>query len=119
MADATADSETEIPLKVSLVERLRFEFSFVKGNFKILVLSWILVDFAREIPSTYYGLYVRALGGSAATVGFISFVSMITQSLVQLPGGYLADKYGRTFSFGAERSRFQAKMFLVHSNPAA
>ena len=105
MDDATADSETEIPLKVSLVERLRLEFSFVKGNFKILVLSWILVDFAREIPSTYYGLYVRALGGSAATVGFISFVSMITQSLVQLPGGYLADKYGRkmlisTMTFG-------------------
>ena len=29
------------------------------------------------------------------------------------------DEYGGTFSFGAERSRFQAKMFLVHGNPAA
>ena len=95
MYEAASDPETGVPPKKGLVERLRFEFSFVKGNFLILVLSWILVDFAREIPSTYYGLYVRALGGSAATVGFISFISMITQSLVQLPGGYLADKYGR------------------------
>ncbi|UCD43863.1 MAG: MFS transporter [Candidatus Bathyarchaeota archaeon] len=88
-----------------MIERFRNEFGFIKGNFLILVLSWILMDFAREIPGTYYGLYVKALGGSASIVGLIAFTSLITQALVQFPGGYLADKYGRkwlisTMTFG-------------------
>jgi len=92
-----------------LISRLLGEFDFIRGNFLILVLSWILMDFAREIPATYYGLYVRELGGSPATVGLIAFVAMVAQSLVQFPGGYLADKYGRkwlisSMTFGAAAS---------------
>jgi len=88
-----------------MIERLRKEFGFIKGNFLILVFSWILMDFAREMPGTYYGLYVKALGGSASIVGLIAFASIIAQALVQFPGGYLADKYGRkwlisTMTFG-------------------
>jgi hypothetical protein len=30
--------------------RLREEFSFVRGNYLILVVSWILMDFANEMP---------------------------------------------------------------------
>jgi len=88
-----------------MLSRLRSEFGFIRGNFLVLVLSWTLMDFAREIPGTYYGLYVKALGGSASIVGLIAFTSMIAQALVQFPGGYLADKYGRkwlisTMTFG-------------------
>ena len=106
---AQEGSQAAVQAKVGFLNRLHSEFGFIRGNFLILVLSWILMDFAREMPSTYYGLYVRALGGSAATIGLIGFVSMIAQSLVQFPGGYLADKYGRkwlisTMTFGVALS---------------
>ena len=93
MATADEESVSDAQNEGGIIERLRMEFGFIKGNFLILVFSWILMDFAREIPSTYYGLYVKELGGSAYIVGLIAFASMIAQALVQFPGGYLADKY--------------------------
>jgi MFS family permease len=92
-----------------LLSRIRSEFDFIQGNFLVLVLSWIIMDLASELPSTYYGLYVEALGGSATVIGLIGFVSMIAQALVMFPGGYLADKYGRrwlvsTMTFGLAMS---------------
>ena len=99
-------SETTVePEKSSILSRLRGEFSFIRGNFLVLALSWLIMDFASEMPSTYYGLYVKALGGSASIIGLIGSVSMVFQAIVQIPGGYLADKYGRrwlisTMTFG-------------------
>ncbi|UCH31826.1 MAG: MFS transporter [Candidatus Bathyarchaeota archaeon] len=86
-------------------ENLREQFSFVKGNYLILIISWILMDFAGELPGTYYSDYVIQLGGSATIIGLISLVSMLCLASVQFPGGYLADKYGRrwlvsTLTFG-------------------
>lgn len=75
--------------------RLTSGLSFMRGNFLILVVSWIILDFARELPGTYYPLYVQALGGTAATIGLIGAASTASQALVQFPGGYLADKMGR------------------------
>ena len=89
-----------------LVERLKTEFSFFRGNYLILVISWILMDFGNELPGTYYPDYVTGqLGGSATILGMIMFVSMISLASVQFLGGYLADKYGRrvlvsTLTFG-------------------
>ncbi|MCS7124202.1 MAG: MFS transporter [Candidatus Bathyarchaeota archaeon] len=90
---------------MSLKERLKDEFSFFKGNYLILVVSWILMDFAHELPGTYYSDYVIQLGGSPLILGLISFASLLTLASVQFPGGYLADKYGRrwlisTLTFG-------------------
>ncbi len=81
--------------ETGLLSRLRSEFGFIQGNFLIMVLSWFVLDFFSEMPGTYYPLYVKALGGSAATVGLIGSAGMIASALVQIPGGYLADKYGR------------------------
>ena len=91
--------------KSGLLSKVRSEFSFIRGNFLVLALSWLVMDLASEMPSTYYGLYVKALGGSASIIGLIGSVSMFFQALVQIPGGYLADKYGRrwlisTMTFG-------------------
>gem|GEM_PF-157296 len=86
-------------------ENLKEQFSFIKGNYLILIISWILMDFAGELPGTYYPDYVIQLGGSATIIGLISLVSMLCLASVQFPGGYLADKYGRrwlvsTMTFG-------------------
>jgi len=91
------------------LERLREEFSFVKGNYLVLVVSLILMDFAGEIPGTYYSDYVIQLGGSPTVIGLISMVSMLALASIQFPGGYLADKYGRrwlisTLTFGVALS---------------
>jgi len=74
---------------------LKKEFSFIKGNYAILVASWILIDFAMELPATYYSLYVLGLNATETILGMIGFVSFLVLASVQFPGGYLADKFGR------------------------
>jgi len=81
--------------KKGLLSRFRSEFGFIQGNFLVMVMSWIILDFASELPATYYPKYVEALGGTAAIIGLIGAVEMIARAVVQIPGGYMADKYGR------------------------
>jgi MFS family permease len=47
------------------------------------------------MPNTYYPLFVKELGGTAATIGLIGASMSIASAIVQIPGGYIADKYGR------------------------
>ncbi len=56
---------------MTLQSRMGKEFSFIKGNYAILVVSWILIDFASEIPATYYALYVLKLGATETILGMI------------------------------------------------
>ena len=41
--------------------KIQGKFSFFKENYLILVVSWIMMDFAEELPSTYYPDYVLQL----------------------------------------------------------
>ena len=93
--DAQKIAEVEETMSKSLLIRLSEEFGFIRGNFLIMVLSWLILDFAGEMPSTYYPKYVEALGGTAAIIGLIGAAELVARALVQIPGGYLADKYGR------------------------
>jgi len=95
-------------------ERLRGQFSFFVGNYMILIVSWILMDFAQELPGTYFSDYVLELGGSPTALGLITAASMLALAAVQFPGGYLADRYGRrwlvsTFTFAVALS------FIFHA----
>ncbi len=78
-----------------LTDKLRNEFSFVRGNYAVLVVSWILMDFAMELPATYYSLYVLELGATETILGMIGLFSFLALASMQFPGGYLADKFGR------------------------
>jgi MFS family permease len=94
---------------LKIKEKLKVEFSFFGGNYLILIISWILMDFAGELPGTYYPDYVIQLGGSPTILGLISFASLLALASVQFPGGYLADKHGRrwlisTLTFGVALS---------------
>ena len=80
---------------MTFVDRLKTEFSFIKGNYAILVASWILIDFAMELPATYYSLYVLKLGATETILGMIGLFSFLALASMQFPGGYLADKFGR------------------------
>ena len=61
--------------------------------------------FAGPIPQTYASLYYLSLGADDFLLSIIGFAGSIAIALVQLPGGYLADKHGRrwlvaTMSYG-------------------
>jgi MFS family permease len=86
---------------------LKREFSFVSGNYRILIISWIIMDIAMETPVPYYQPYVQALGGDQfpMALGVIGLANFLAMAAVAFPGGYLADKYGRrwlitTMTFG-------------------
>jgi MFS family permease len=80
---------------LTVADTLRNEFSFIKGNYAILITSWILIDFASELPATYYSLYVLQLGATETILGVIGLFSFLALASLQFPGGYLADKFGR------------------------
>jgi len=80
---------------LGFAERLKSNFSFFTGNYMVLIVSWILMDFAQELPGTYFSDYVLGLGGTPTALGLITAASMLALAAVQFPGGYLADRYGR------------------------
>ena len=84
---------------------LRREFSFITGNYRILVVSWIIMDIAMEMPAPNFQYYVEALGGTGVALGVIGLANFLAMAAVAFPGGYLADRYGRrwlitTMTFG-------------------
>lgn len=90
-----------------LINFLRREFGFVSGNYRILIISWVIMDIAMETPVPYYQPYVQALGGQEfpMALGIIGCANFLAMATVAFPGGYLADKYGRrwlitTMTFG-------------------
>ena len=80
---------------MKLISLFRSRYTFVKGNFLLLMLTWILMNFAGPIPGTYASLYFKGLGAGDFVLGVIGFAGTMALALVQFPGGYLADKHGR------------------------
>jgi DHA1 family tetracycline resistance protein-like MFS transporter len=92
---------------MGIADYLRKEFSFVTGNYRILIISWMIMDLAMEMPVPNYQYYVEALGGKEfpMALGIIGLANFLGMAAVAFPGGYLADKYGRrwlitTMTFG-------------------
>ena len=85
---------------------LRREFSFITGNYRILVISWIIMDLAMEMPNPNFQKYVvETLNGPDMALGLIGLANFLAMAVVAFPGGYLADKFGRrwlitTMTFG-------------------
>ena len=75
--------------------KIKNEFSFIQGNYKILFISWILMDIAWEMPNPNFQYYVEALGGTEVSLGIIGLANFLGMAVVAFPGGYLADKCGR------------------------
>jgi MFS family permease len=91
---------------MGLVDLLKREFSFITGNYRILIISWMIMDLASEMPAPNFQYYVRdVLGGTGIALGLIGLAGFLGMAAVAFPGGYLADKYGRrwlitTMTFG-------------------
>ncbi len=90
---------------MGLVDTIRREFSFISGNYRILVMSWMIMDIAMEMPQPNFQYFVESLGGPPIALGLIGLANFLAMAVVAFPGGYLADKYGRrwlvtTMTFG-------------------
>jgi MFS family permease len=89
---------------------IRREFSFMTGNYRILIISWIMMDLASEMPIPNFQYYIQeVLGGSGLALGLIGLTNFLAMAAVAFPGGYLADRYGRrwlisTMTFGLASS---------------
>jgi len=81
--------------KMGLLSVLKREFSFISGNYQVLVVSWMIMDIALEMPVPNFQYYVQALGGVGLALGIIGLANWVAMAAVAFPGGYLADKYGR------------------------
>jgi MFS family permease len=69
----------------------RGDSAVLRGNFLLITLSWIILFSAQPIPDTYASLFYLHLGADVFLISIIGFAG----SIVQFPGGYLADKHGR------------------------
>ncbi len=92
---------------MGIINYLRQEFSFITGNYRILIISWMIMDLAMEMPVPNFQYYVQALGGKEfpLALGVIGLANFLGMAIVAFPGGYLADRYGRrwlitTMTFG-------------------
>jgi MFS family permease len=74
---------------------IKREFSFITGNYQILIISWVIMDLALEMPVPNFQYYVTALNGTGLALGLIGLANWVAMAIVAFPGGYLADKYGR------------------------
>ena len=84
---------------------LGFVKSTLRGNFLLLIITWILMYFTQPIPDTYSSLYFLDLGATPFLLSVMFFAGSIAIAFVQIPGGFLADANGRrdlivTMSFG-------------------
>jgi MFS family permease len=86
-------------MTMTIADKVRSALQGMRGaytiNFWILITTWIFFRFGFTVSETYFGNYVVALGASEATIGLFTSISYAMFAFTQLPGGYLADKYGR------------------------
>ncbi len=68
----------------------------LRGNFLVLLVTWIIWRFSMRLTQPYRAPFIiKVLGGSPAILGLISAVGSIVRFIVFIPGGYIADKWGR------------------------
>ncbi len=69
--------------------------TILKGNIGILFITWLLLNFGHSIVMRFNGIYFSALGASDVILGLMGSLTFGMMALLQIPGGYLADAYGR------------------------
>ena len=78
-----------------MLSKIKKEFSFLRGNLLVLIISYMLFRVSGGLTGAYYPLYVRELGASPFVIGLISSLGSLVVGVMRIPGGYFADTYGR------------------------
>lgn len=77
------------------LQKLRSTFQFMQGNILVLSITNLLGNFSRAMVFPYASLYILALGGEAAQIGFINALSPLMGLFLFPIAGYIADNAGR------------------------
>ena len=70
---------------------LRDDLSVLRGNFLVLMVTWVLWRFAFRMVMPYGSLYIRALGATPTVLGLMNSIYMAFFCLSLIPGSYVAD----------------------------
>ena len=70
-------------------------FSFIRGNVLVVAVTVGFWSFGMRMTQSYASLYILALGASPFILGIISAVSTFVLAFIRIPGGYIADRWGR------------------------
>jgi len=62
--------------------------------FKVNIARNLVSKFSIGLTQQYQSIYISALGAGAVELGLVSSVGGIASTLLMVPGGWLADKYG-------------------------
>ncbi len=77
------------------LKTLRKELSILQGNLLVIIASSIFIRFAASLVLPYESLYIRELGASPSIIGLIGSLGSAILMFTRIPGGHIADKYGR------------------------
>lgn len=72
-------------------------FSFIKRQhiaFKVNIARNLITNFSLGLVTQYQSIYMTELGAGALELGYANSIGGIISTLVTLPVGWLADKYG-------------------------
>ena len=93
------------------------ERRFPSRNFLIIVVSWMIWSPVHNMIWTYEPLYIKALGASSTILGLIYAVSGAVLAFSRLPGGYIADRFGRRKLIIVMSHLYAASYFLYALAP--
>ena len=77
------------------MKRVRDELGFLKGNIRVLIVSYMFFGLISSLFSPFRSLYIRELGATALIIGLMDSVGNLILAFIRIPGAYIADKYGR------------------------
>ena len=77
------------------MKRVREELGFLKGNIRVLIVSYMLFGLTSSLFSPFRSLYIRELGATAFIIGLMESVGNLILAFIRIPGAYIADRYGR------------------------
>ena len=80
---------------MKLLDRIRDDYSWVNGNIKVLLASYVLAGFASGLYYSFEPKYILALGATPLIIGLMNSVGSLVKAAVIIPGSVVADTYGR------------------------
>ncbi len=75
--------------------KFKKEFSFLRGNFLVLTISYAFFNFGYSLAYPFESPYIESLGASPFLIGIIGSIGSVILCFVRVPGSYIADRYGR------------------------
>jgi len=73
----------------------REKISFIHGNVLVVAVTIGFWSFGMRMTQSYASLYILALGATPFILGIISAASTFVLAFMRIPGGYIADRWGR------------------------